>query len=438
MKRVRILTTFPLLALMSACSWLYPTVPKIDSRMVNAPTVTDIVERVTCELADSLHKHGAFGTDPNVQPGLPYPPWTNLVLYNGVASVHLDLEIDVMKGFDPSVSYIDPITGGMMQSWSLAVSGQFNGTVTRHMTVDFFLDLPTLSAYTISPCAEKSGIAGNLQLDEALSTGLSALNQSSIFNRYPPPGATAQDLENLKGVSENLMQALPSDAAPTAEKQNLLQKQLGILRSIDPNELATNASAPEVLRGAEKSLNAYAAQLAQAQRSPGLADPKRAGAAEELNGPVRESLDRVNVLQAQAAKGGKQQGGSANTSFGTEVDFTIVRNIGGGPALNRTHWKIAGGGGAGGGGGGGAGGGGGGGGMGGGGGGGNMLNYNRSMMDSLIIQVALTCIDKKGYPKTNPTNFWETLGTCTGTSSSDVRSLLQYKTYQLPIPLRRP
>jgi hypothetical protein len=52
--------------------------------------------------------------------------------------------------------------------------------------------------------------------------------------------------------------------------------------------------------------------------------------------------------------------------------------------------------------------------------------------------VAPTCIDDPTYPKTNPTNFWETLGNCAEESVADTRSLLEFKTYQLPFLYRRP
>jgi hypothetical protein len=275
MKKTFLFAALPALTLMSACSWLYPTVPKIDSRMVNAPTVTDIVDRVTCELAYSLHNNGAFGPDPHVATGSTNPQWTNLVLFKATASVHLDLEIDVTRGLDPSVTYTDPIGAAMgaagQQSWSLAVSGQFNGTVTRHITMDFFLDMPALSAYTKFPCAGKSGLAGELQLEEALSTGLSALNQSSVYNLYAPPGSQTQEqLDALQGVSQNLLHAVP--AAPTDQKRNLLQDELKILRSLNPQKLAVNPRAPSVLRGAENSVNAYASQLDQVQKAPESSD----------------------------------------------------------------------------------------------------------------------------------------------------------------------
>jgi hypothetical protein len=104
----------------------------------------------------------------------------------------------------------------------------------------------------------------------------------------------------------------------------------------------------------------------------------------------------ANLVNPQAGGvQGKPGGGgqSGSTSFSSKIDFTIIDGVNGGPSWTLLKWKIGGGagGGGGGGGGGGAGGGAGAAAAGGGGGGGQMLNWNRTVVDSLVITLTPTC-----------------------------------------------
>jgi hypothetical protein len=107
---------------LAGCAWL-PVVPKTNHDVgTSGPTVAEIVKHTDCELTKSLYAHRAFeAASPD------YVLWQNLIKFKAVAAITMDLEVDVMHGFDPQVGYIDPLHGGvMMQNASLTVSGQFN------------------------------------------------------------------------------------------------------------------------------------------------------------------------------------------------------------------------------------------------------------------------------------------------------------------------
>lgn len=456
---------------LNGCSALLPAVP-ISPHSINSsgPTVDAIIDHATCEMARTLYTYRAYGEERPVADGSPLEkpqyigpegpafgiglPWKNLVDFNAVAALHLDLEVDVSRGVDPSLSYIDPISGGMNQMWTLALSGQFNGTVARHLTVDIFVDLPTLEKYPLrtvdgrlisidpnvtdaslrnldkkaraevqlQPCTASSGIAGDLRIQEAFATGLSAIDKSRHYNVYDTSGPIQQGLAELSQLNQSLRDLAPRNPNATAEFKGTLSRQLSILNSLGEVTLPSTADVTEMLNATKDAVKGYSARAAVAAPTKPV-EPELDALANAVNAKATEVASSVGKPKPSTGAG-------ANTSFGTEIDFTIVSNIGVGPGLNRTHWKIGGGGG-GGGAGSGSGGGASGAGGGGGGGGGNLINYNTSNIDSITLQIATTCASNPNYvPGKTPSTYWESIGKCGATTQADARGSLLNKNYE--------
>jgi hypothetical protein len=410
---------------LAACAWL-PVVPKTDHDVgtTTGPTVAEIVKHINCELTKSLYAHHAFEA-PSPNDAL----WQNLVKYKAVAAITMDLEVDVMRGFDPQVGYIDPLHGGvMMQNASLTVSGQFNDTTSRHVTLDVFVDLERLKgaapvvkdkdgAESIGNCAVTSGIGGDLRLEETLATGLSALDAVAKFNVYDNRGPPNPHVARLAAIDNELLSALNQPKPDSPAISNLVKSYSSVLGDVSRDADTADPQVQSALKHADQSLDTYAAKLQETIRTAG--DPEVAlQATNELYGVVKPAQDKANGL-AKPAKSAASPGG---TSFGTQVDFTIVRNYGGGPSLSLIHWKVGAAGGGGGSGGGASGG-------GGGGGGGNMLSFNTTVTDSLTIQIGLTCTDNAATK--NPQDYWQAIPNCTEAHKSETMGVLQNKNYNI-------
>jgi hypothetical protein len=312
------------------------------------------------------------------------------------------------------------------------VSGQFNGTVARHLSFDVFVDLATLKDYPFADkgkptCAdEKSGITGDLRINEALETGIKLMDTSSPYNVYGSSGPKAA-LDQLVNATQKLNAATASPVIDPDTIQRALSQQLSSLNSL-------RAFTPPQSQSLDKALNDTQRSLLNIQ----AVAPRTGTSSTNLQVAADSVSAAATTVQSNSASKSPSTGGTGgNTSFGTEIDFTIVENIGGGPGFAKTHWKIGAGGGGGGsggaGGGGGGGGAGGGGGSGaGGGGGGNLYSRNHTNVDSIQLQVAMTCIDESGYRPASdpPRNYWDTIGVCKDVTRGDIKGALMNKNYQ--------
>jgi hypothetical protein len=201
---------------------------------------------------------------------------------------------------------------------------------------------------------------------------------------------------------------------------NLVKSYSSVLGEVSRDADTADPQVQLALKYTNQSLDAYASKLQETIRTAG--DPKLTlQATNELYGVVKPAQDKANGF-AKPPKSASPGG----TSFGTQVDFTIVRNYGGGPSLSLIHWKVGAAGGAGGGG---SGGGGSGGGGGGGGGGGNMLSFNTTVTDALTIQIGLTCTDDAETK--NPQDYWHAIPNCTLAHKAETLGVLQNKSYNI-------
>jgi hypothetical protein len=132
------------------------------------PRVSDIMNEVQCEILTSLYK-----SDPNhLNYNADLSP-----LQNGqyVASINLTLDVTDNQSLDPSLSYIDPFkTAGTNFTGSLV--GQLNGQQHRNINLTFNLlfdrNTPTDALGQCMAASEKSGLRGELGIEEIFTTGL--------------------------------------------------------------------------------------------------------------------------------------------------------------------------------------------------------------------------------------------------------------------------
>ena len=406
----------------------------------SGPTVHDVVSTVACELASAMVTNIA-------QPDQTMPDdgsqaveaakktesdlqllWSNLIKYNYVAVVSLQLEVTNSEGLNPSLNFITPYipvpTPGVTKSvagtpfagnFTLALNGQLDASQDRLFVYTFNIDFARLfnslksveegktiitSNTTGKPmiykkdgkvrldCQTGSGIYGDLGLDEVLHDGLLATQATELWDVYNIPTAE----EAGYGVVVN-----PAPAeSPRPERHT----------RPDQTYSYNDSPLPEERR-----------PLVPPSRAPNLLPPS--GGSPPPSGPPS-----TVSLNAQSP-----------TSFSSKVAFTITEGINGGPSWTLRHFSGPGGGsGAGGGGKGGSGGSG----SSGSGGGASqgLFNLNRVTVDTLNIEVAATCyrpIDTSLYPvtvratanrseeeNTSPQNYWQAIPKCPSATTAIV------------------
>jgi hypothetical protein len=347
------------------------------------PTVLDLVDHLSCEIARTYHQNTTVAAD---DPAMAESAaqhnerWRQLFVNNFVASIDLTLTVTRTDGFNPSISYILPLTGAGnhiatlvysgtgqtsgMYNDTLALGFQLNSTADRNVEQDYQIDIRSLI----------------MEFDSKGATGALAFQkyQSEHPQNDIPPSRFPYCLAKLKSGAYSRSVNDPSSLAISGSP---LQGNMALFEMIEDGLVALDRSS---------TYNIY-----------GTAGPTRLG--DVIQHPPGGGVQ----IYGFGGGGGGTGGGSApvaagKTSFGSKVDFFITTGANGGPSITTLNWKAGAGSGGGGGGGGGSGGGGGAGsGGGGGGGGGQLLNFSRMTQDSLTVTLGATCnepVDEIGGP----------------------------------------
>jgi len=90
------------------------------------PTVLDLVDHISCELARTYEENTALTTDlPTMDESAAQhnERWSRLLVNNFVASIDLTLTVTRNEGFNPSLNYIWPLTGAAIASPTPSIRG---------------------------------------------------------------------------------------------------------------------------------------------------------------------------------------------------------------------------------------------------------------------------------------------------------------------------
>lgn len=341
------------------------------------PSVSDLVDQtydlntnLPTELGPADDKSASIkaAADTNARNAEHNGRWRQLVEKNFVASIDLTLMVTRADGFNPSLSYVWPLTGagnriakpiysGTGQTSAtyndtLALGLQLSSTADRNVEQDFMIDMRSLVMQfyqqgNTDTAADRSYEAAHPSHDIAAS-------------RFPYCLASAENGRRVR---------FPKEAPSRAFSGSSLQGNMALFEMIEDGSLAIDRTAP---------YNIY-----------GTSGPTH------LGDVMQQPHGGVGI---EALGGGQGAGGApvaaGKTSFGSKVDFFITTGINGGPSIATLNYKAGGGSSGGsGGGGGGAGGGASGSGAGGGGSGGQLLSYTRTTQDSLTATFGATCAE---------------------------------------------
>jgi len=174
--------------LLSSCA----SIPPLQD---NAITISEIVQRVKCEIADAVPPpRGSYPTGPY--------QW----LRDWTAKVDLTLETDDTGGVAPGVSLINPMrsvtipnSGTFSQMFSLGLGGGVNTTASRIETLSFTLSFAELrNPQYLGFCAPARGLGllGNLGLREWMEAALAPASGDAPqlrigYHETPSSGAKA-------------------------------------------------------------------------------------------------------------------------------------------------------------------------------------------------------------------------------------------------------
>jgi len=310
--------------------------------------------------------------------------WSHLIKDYFVSAVILNLQVTNNEGFNPSINLITPFhpvpapagqlgSGGtpatFLGNFTLALSGQLDGSQNRTFTQNYLVDLAPLWKAPPENCLPQvdltSPLKGDLGLQEVIIDGMWGLDTAKGYNIYKIP----TDLESEQEAVDTQLERLLADAAKAAKP---------------PADTAANRPA------------AARSQLVNVPKPPAPLDaaaPLAAAAAAQ-----------------QVADTGNSQANSV--SFGTSLGFTVVEGFNAGPTWTLSHFSGPGGGGGGGGsskGGGGSGGGGSGSGSGSGGSASQgLFALNRTVVDTVTLTIGATC--QLNNPNTG--DYWEAVPLC--------------------------
>jgi hypothetical protein len=152
------------------------TVPSLDG---NSIAVSDVVERVKCDLADALPD--------------PYKyPW----MANWVAKVDLTLIVNEQAGLTPTVSFVDlrptaavPGVGNIMQNFILGAAAGATTTAVRTDSLSFSLSMVELRYKRQEErCVHYAGLGldGDLGLKEWIASALEPVDRGVLTVGYHP------------------------------------------------------------------------------------------------------------------------------------------------------------------------------------------------------------------------------------------------------------
>jgi hypothetical protein len=177
MKRIQWLALSGAATLICGCS----TLPHFDNAVTPeqiGPRVSDIVNEIQCEILYSVNKSKSQDS-----------PLAALQDGQYVANVNLTLDVTDDQGVNPALSYIHPyITSGL--NFTAVLNGQLTGQQHRNFNVTFTLlfDRDTPTEPKLKKCRgdnDRSGLIGNLGIEEIIATGLRYATGSEYKNEDP-------------------------------------------------------------------------------------------------------------------------------------------------------------------------------------------------------------------------------------------------------------
>lgn len=223
-------------SLVSALGGCTPSL-SITPLIPTAPTIAELQNHVTCVLATSLDNHLRKRPPADAADAKRWSEdaklWMNLVNYNFVGSMVFTVFVNQSEGLNPSFSFITPLTNlgnpilktiessngltnvgngtgtSNANNFTLSVGFQLNGSQDRNFVFNYLADFGGMYAdldRILNKCASKAldlpgglpyGLKGDLALDEALETGLRALNEV----RYYPIASQGGVKSNSQGSS---------------------------------------------------------------------------------------------------------------------------------------------------------------------------------------------------------------------------------------------
>lgn len=190
--------------------------------MASAPTVGDLVDHIACEIGKTYEDHQKKNVGDHQEKN-DSDHWQYLLKDNFVASVQLTLLVTQNEALNASLSWITPFYGAKQPpaasfSSVLAVGAQLGGTQDYSVTQNYNMDIRNLiylyeknadadPAQRENPsfpyCNPRDGkshfsnlhspLQGNMQLEETIQDGLTALNISSQYNIYGSSGPKDED-----------------------------------------------------------------------------------------------------------------------------------------------------------------------------------------------------------------------------------------------------
>jgi hypothetical protein len=172
----------------SLCGSLLAGCTTVPPLQVDPIAISDIVQRVKCEIAYAVPK--------------PEPPWPTgrfQWMRTWTAKVDLTLKTEENSGITPSVGLIDPmkpatipLIGSFQQNFTLGLGAGFNTTATRTEVLTFTVSLAELRKWKQAGNCNLpagAGLYGNLGLQEWMLSALAPVEAGQLrVGRHPPPG----------------------------------------------------------------------------------------------------------------------------------------------------------------------------------------------------------------------------------------------------------
>jgi hypothetical protein len=262
---------------LSACA----SIPPLED---DAITVSQIVQRVKCELWDAVPPpEGSYPTGPY--------QW----LRDWTAKVDLTLETDDTGGISPGATFINPMrsitlpaSGTFPQSFSFGVGGGISTTASRTETLSFTLSFAELRNRqyrgTCDP-AKGLGLLGNLGLKEWMQAALAPASGPApelLLGFHAPPSSAAKAATPTKPKT-----------GPKEESFDPLQQKIDKL----------NESVSLLLAYADEA-RSYAASAQQLGKSLKRDDITRSP--QEFIGEVQKTADYISMTQDAVDQANKQ------------------------------------------------------------------------------------------------------------------------------------
>jgi hypothetical protein len=347
------------------------------------PNVAALVTHLNCEIAMAIYESTPrAGVTLTPTQSTRHELWQRLRDQNFVATVDFTLTATNSEGFNPSVSWITPLTSAGKLISAIPSTPENGGQTTG----------TTLATYNRT-------LAVGIQANGTQDRNFDLTYLIDLHRLYEAVQQEVQDRQAAASTHKSYPDALLSEICtdPGTGSETSLDGNLALAETIDFG-----------LEGLDKGKNFEYGAEGPVPRPAAIAekDEKEVTEPQKPSEPSNEaSTKEFNLAPTAAAVGGaggaKTSMGpqSTNTTFSSKMDFTIIQGASGGPSWQLLKWNIGagasgGGAGASGGGAGGSGAGssaGSGSGAGAGGGGSQFLNWSRTVMDTLTITFAPTC-----------------------------------------------